>query len=280
VACTLSFSFASSVSAGQSRWGRGGGEGGGVGEDKQNRNWLGRRSVVARLLRFGSRGRGLSLPQLDLAALWFPLILVVAFGGRHRPPATEALSCPARPPTRLTARPTARPTTCVSLCAAPVLECSLLLQREVSVYNSVKSIVNIILEYCRELPGDVAGAAADEEGGTVDAPSSGASCLDMNHMFNSALHACQDAHSARKRGRYGGPCNALCAPSSGNHRSKSDAFSWCDSMIACPQLQALASNFQGFHPHKPEELRLPRGVSLIDSPKLGERENERERARE
>ena len=86
-----------------------GGGGGGVGGDKQDLYRLGRRSVVTLLLRFGSRGRGGIQPRLEPAALWFRAILVVAVVGRHRPPATEALSRPARPPARLTARPTARP---------------------------------------------------------------------------------------------------------------------------------------------------------------------------
>ena len=50
-----------------------------------------------------------------------------------------------------------------------------------------------------ELPGDVAGAAADEEGDAVDAPASEASCLNMNPMFKALPCMPVKAHAERTR---------------------------------------------------------------------------------
>ena len=55
-----------------------------------------------------------------------------------------------------------------------------------------------------ELPGDVAGAAADEEGDAVDAPASEASCLNMNPMFKALPCMPVKAHAGRGGGRGGG----------------------------------------------------------------------------
>jgi len=63
-----------------------------------------------------------------------------------------------------------------------------------------------------ELPGDVAGAADDEEGDAGDAPASESFMPEHEpHVQGSALHACQDARRENKRGRDGGPCSARCA---------------------------------------------------------------------
>ncbi len=52
------------------------------------------------------------------------------------------------------------------------------------------------------LPGDVAGAADDEEGDAVDAPASESFMPEHEpHVQGSALHACQDARRENKRGR-------------------------------------------------------------------------------